>query len=1215
MEKRNAPVVADGKTAENGEENIPEANRVREWRHRLQKVFLSSNAPIRAQDMPQMHDIFTTIEQYDKMTVRSLQLSKIGKVMRHIIALADDKIPRENEFRFRERANRLVDAWQIIVNKSNEEARAKQVETPTDAMEADKAPETNGSDEHKRNSLTSPVAVDAAKDEPTDIVKTDVEAPTEFDPGAAGTEHHLLLSARAYKAPSYISALMSSDTVGFAGNTQRNVWPASRHVRDVVAGHREPSRRYDDREHRYRNREQGDNKYHKNERSSHNPDELRYRVVRERPARLPGFNSPPLERRVWPSSSGQMKGSDLDRQRTEDSIRRQADGAPDRHSSRRRSSAHEKRSSHHSTAHRADVPVQAPQPVPPLPPAPLATPMTDLSSPAPATLSGQQRRASRHASTPSTSNMPLIPSLSEGSLRSGRAYASVSSGSRKHPRKAAEHRHHDPTSSAARRDSPVPSTSSASMTHRTSTAYHTALSMAPPIDGADANTLRVPSPVAIVQRHGDSVATHRINSDQRPSGATAERRRSQRASDGENERRLKDEGTSKNEKRRSSRNVERQTPGEAKRAAEGRHHPTQTSKSQVRRYFFWQLGILFDLHCKSRNETATTTPFAPPASTDTAVTMEPSTKGRPAVVPVHVVESHSVPSHGAGNVYGQAYAAPGLRMQPDYSASDTSSGPFVINVVPPSTLGNFSVDVPSNAAAPSHARQNEHEGSVSVRSAHIDQITTGRARSHVSRRASSTRSRQTDRPPSHDYSHSHSHEHQVSREPSYSRDIHDARERKVSLDRTPSHERPPRAQRQPSRTVPSELKRKATPQKKRPTVLRKFARPARHTDISMAGRARGVESKSRPAVVGGTRTSYSGSRHSDGVHRRSHPSTRYAHLGPDHEEYEPLFEPGELGPPVQREVVPPPLSADTKAESVLKWTQEVAHVLVPQPAVRTLTLPKRNFLSTPAIAEDATIPYVIETTRRRLRRDVTVVMRPVRTQNSGEKKELSGDLGDDVRGEAIRRVVATDGTTADRTASDPVTAATPTAVESHWNVSTSVSSTRHDAGVKHISGMTKWSAIHWRLKMFDVAGEMVPWRSLKMKKEGNFWKKSRRWRWHDKMYEVEYHRKKGWVMFDVETTAVVADFAPRRSRAARLFAKSDYTPDSSARSRFGPADPAVYRACVQDLYSRDAAFYLCVMLYSEMRRRRSRRTQMSASGIYTIPSFLRKHGVLTDDCK
>ncbi|EIW62436.1 uncharacterized protein TRAVEDRAFT_17135 [Trametes versicolor FP-101664 SS1] len=39
------------------------------------------------------------------------KFSKIGKVMRHIHALGDDKVPRDGEFRFRARAGVLVDRW------------------------------------------------------------------------------------------------------------------------------------------------------------------------------------------------------------------------------------------------------------------------------------------------------------------------------------------------------------------------------------------------------------------------------------------------------------------------------------------------------------------------------------------------------------------------------------------------------------------------------------------------------------------------------------------------------------------------------------------------------------------------------------------------------------------------------------------------------------------------------------------------------------------------------------------------------------------------------------------------------------------------------------------------------------------------------------------------------------------------------------------------
>lgn len=48
----------------------------------------------------------------------SPQFSKIGKVMRHIAALTADKVPRDDEFKFRDRAKVLVDKWQRILSSS-----------------------------------------------------------------------------------------------------------------------------------------------------------------------------------------------------------------------------------------------------------------------------------------------------------------------------------------------------------------------------------------------------------------------------------------------------------------------------------------------------------------------------------------------------------------------------------------------------------------------------------------------------------------------------------------------------------------------------------------------------------------------------------------------------------------------------------------------------------------------------------------------------------------------------------------------------------------------------------------------------------------------------------------------------------------------------------------------------------------------------------------
>ncbi|KAF7289751.1 PWWP domain-containing protein [Mycena indigotica] len=108
-----APVA---KTSEELEED-PEAVKVREWRHRLQKGFLNSNKPPpKESEMPSFDELFTAIESYEGMTVDYLTFSKIGKVMRHVNLLPEDRIPRDDEFKFRDRATALVAKWGVILN-------------------------------------------------------------------------------------------------------------------------------------------------------------------------------------------------------------------------------------------------------------------------------------------------------------------------------------------------------------------------------------------------------------------------------------------------------------------------------------------------------------------------------------------------------------------------------------------------------------------------------------------------------------------------------------------------------------------------------------------------------------------------------------------------------------------------------------------------------------------------------------------------------------------------------------------------------------------------------------------------------------------------------------------------------------------------------------------------------------------------------------------
>ena len=106
----------------------PEALRIKNWRHELQRTFLTTGQvreevrytlclifpPSRAhrswKDIPACDEIFTHLEDYDEMTLEYLVFSKIGKVLRHIGNKSE--LPRQEEFRFQERAKALVEHWE-----------------------------------------------------------------------------------------------------------------------------------------------------------------------------------------------------------------------------------------------------------------------------------------------------------------------------------------------------------------------------------------------------------------------------------------------------------------------------------------------------------------------------------------------------------------------------------------------------------------------------------------------------------------------------------------------------------------------------------------------------------------------------------------------------------------------------------------------------------------------------------------------------------------------------------------------------------------------------------------------------------------------------------------------------------------------------------------------------------------------------------------------
>ncbi|KAL6299746.1 hypothetical protein BKA93DRAFT_741746 [Sparassis latifolia] len=128
---------------ESAQSNDPEAMKVREWRHKLQKAFLGKVVP-KEEEMPPLDQLFATIENYENMTIHCLSFSKIGKVMRHLHALSEEKVPRDSEFKFRDRAKALVDKWQDIVNANKTNGEPKTSANGASASPQNKPEATNG---------------------------------------------------------------------------------------------------------------------------------------------------------------------------------------------------------------------------------------------------------------------------------------------------------------------------------------------------------------------------------------------------------------------------------------------------------------------------------------------------------------------------------------------------------------------------------------------------------------------------------------------------------------------------------------------------------------------------------------------------------------------------------------------------------------------------------------------------------------------------------------------------------------------------------------------------------------------------------------------------------------------------------------------------------------------------------------------------------------
>ncbi|KAF8203464.1 hypothetical protein K438DRAFT_1757785 [Mycena galopus ATCC 62051] len=109
------------------------ALKAREWRHKLQKTFLSSTVLPKEDDMPVVDMLFNVLEMYGGMNIGYLNSSKIGKVMRPIHLRLPNRVTWDDEFRFRDRAGVLVNKWHNLLNSNYNSTDAAETEVKAES--------------------------------------------------------------------------------------------------------------------------------------------------------------------------------------------------------------------------------------------------------------------------------------------------------------------------------------------------------------------------------------------------------------------------------------------------------------------------------------------------------------------------------------------------------------------------------------------------------------------------------------------------------------------------------------------------------------------------------------------------------------------------------------------------------------------------------------------------------------------------------------------------------------------------------------------------------------------------------------------------------------------------------------------------------------------------------------------------------------------------
>ncbi|KAK4705920.1 hypothetical protein P7C70_g293, partial [Phenoliferia sp. Uapishka_3] len=182
-----APVGAKKSRPTPADDEDPGLKQVKDWRHKLQKVFLGKT-PVAGDELNKCKEYFDSMEKF-VMTKEWLTESKLGKVLKRIALLTDGYIPNGDEFGFRTRAQALAQSWTVILGEKGESNGAAPIAAATNGSKATPTVDAPAPDAEMAPPAEEPKPA-VVEDKPLpieDLIKADTP-PAEIVPDATAVE-------------------------------------------------------------------------------------------------------------------------------------------------------------------------------------------------------------------------------------------------------------------------------------------------------------------------------------------------------------------------------------------------------------------------------------------------------------------------------------------------------------------------------------------------------------------------------------------------------------------------------------------------------------------------------------------------------------------------------------------------------------------------------------------------------------------------------------------------------------------------------------------------------------------------------------------------------------------------------------------------------------------------------------------------------------------